>query len=77
MYPKTGRRPASQQPQKKKDKLTGTRFSKTKTGRTPWRPNNPAKRGYNKTLNKNRYYHTGLYYKEKELKKIHDEKVWM
>lgn len=62
---------------KLKDAIAGTRFSKSKTHQAPWRPNNPAKKGYNKTFNKERYYHTGLYYEEKEEQKIHDEKIWM
>lgn len=59
-------------------KLTGTRFGKrTASSKEPWRPNNPAKKGYNKELNKLKYYHTGLYYKEKMRDKTHEEKIWM
>jgi hypothetical protein len=67
----------SQSQDKLKNAIAGTRFSKSKSHQEPWRPNNPAKKGYNKTFNKERYYHTGLYYEEKEEKKIHDEKIWM
>lgn len=60
-----------------KRNLEGTRFGNSSTSKGPWRPNNPAKKGYNRTLNKNRYYHTGLYYKEKMIDKTHQEKIWM
>ena len=59
------------------DKLLGTRFSKTRSSRDPWRPNNPAKRGHNKTLNKMHYYHQTLYYKPQEVNKAHQENIWM
>ena len=60
-----------------KEKLLGTRFSKSRSQREPWRPNNPAKKGHNKTLNKMSYYHQTLYYRPQEQTKFHDEKVWM
>lgn len=57
--------------------LQGTRFGKSSTSKQAWRPSNPAKKGYNCTLNKNRYYHTGLYFKEKVVDKTHQEKIWI
>lgn len=60
-----------------KDALYGTRFSKTQSNRNPWKPNNPPKKGYNMTLNKQNYYHQSLYYKPKEENKIQEEKIWM
>ncbi len=60
-----------------KDKLFGTRFSKSKSAREPWKPNNPAKKGHNKTMNKMHYYHQTLYYKPTDESKYHEEKVWM
>lgn len=59
------------------DKLRGTRFSKTQNSKEPWRPNNPAKQGFNKTLNKTYYYHQTLFYRPKEEDKTREEKIWM
>lgn len=59
------------------DKLRGTRFSKTQSNRIPWRPNNPAKRGHNMTINKQHYYHQSLYYKPREEERYQEEKIWM
>lgn len=57
--------------------LSGTRFGKTSISNNPWRPNNPSKKGYNAPLNNIKYYHTGLYYKEKPLDRRFEEKIWM
>lgn len=57
--------------------LLGTRFCKTRSEKEPWRPNNPAKRGHNRTLNKMPYYHQGMHYKEKRINQNHEEKIWM
>lgn len=42
-----------------------------------WKPNNPAKKGFNCTLNKLNYAHYGRFYKEKSEKKVQDEKIWI
>lgn len=59
------------------DKLRGTRFSKSRTDKEPWRPNHPAKRGYNMTINKQHHYHQTLHYRPKEEPKLLEEKIWI
>lgn len=60
-----------------KEKLRGTRFSKSKSNKDPWRPNNPAKNGHNMTINKMSHYHQTLYYRPKEDIKLVEEKIWI
>ena len=60
-----------------KDRFTGTRFSKTRSTQEPWRPNNPAKKGHNMTMNKQHYYHQTLYYNPKDKPKVHEENLWI
>lgn len=59
------------------EKLRGTRFSKSKSDKEPWRPNHPAKRGYNMTINKLHHYHQTLHYRPKEAAKQLEEKIWI
>jgi hypothetical protein len=68
---------AAIKPAEEQKKLEGTRFCKSKSQKEPWRPNNPAKKGYNMTINKPHYYHQTLYYKPKDLPKVHEENLWI